>query len=131
MPLLCERPHARYVDFDTSRFVVSDPAGLNLGDRILEWGEEIPRGVLDARALRLEYEHPMQRIQLLSYVIAHDPELREAHARKTGLDPRPKLLDDLESLTRSQLVQLCEKQGLPSDGSKTDLRNRLAASIVA
>lgn len=79
MPLLTDRPHSRYVDFLTSRFVVSRDLGLNLGDKKLEMGDEIPAGALSTRALRLEYD--AFHIDLLSYAQTV-PALREACARR-------------------------------------------------
>lgn len=86
MPLLCDRPHARYIDFDASRFVVA--IALTLGDKKLERGEEVPAGALDAYILRCEYE--AHRIELVSYVREHDPDLVMACAsRGVSLEDKP------------------------------------------
>jgi hypothetical protein len=77
MPLLCDRPHPRFIDFDASRFVVA--IALTLGDRKLERGEEVPSGALDAYTLRCEYE--THRIELVSFAVS-DPDLVMACASR-------------------------------------------------
>jgi hypothetical protein len=78
MPLLCDRPHPRFIDFEASRFVVS--IALTIGADKLERGEEVPAGVLDAYTLRCEYE--AHRIELVSYVREYDPDLVMACASR-------------------------------------------------
>jgi len=73
------------VDFDNARFVASTSRGMNLGDKKLEMGDEVPRGALDARALRLLYD--VNRIETFEHASKLDY-LREACARRgTSLEP--------------------------------------------
>ena len=82
---LCDRPHPRFVDFDASRFVVSSARGVNLGDRQLVEGDEVPRGALRTRDLRLAYE--LLRVETFEHAAKLD-HLREACARRgTVLEP--------------------------------------------
>jgi len=132
--LLCDRPYANTVDFETSRFVVSVSGGLAIGDRLVKQGEEVPRGILASRAIRQEYE--LGRIQLFSYAKT-DPLLSEACAlagvdldAKPALRPRRSAIsDELDALNRKELAQMCEKYGLSPDGTKVELRDRLAAVV--
>ncbi len=82
--LFCDRPHVDTVDFDTSRFVVSTARGLTVDGKHLEMGDAVPMGVLDARALRLEYEPPLRSIDLLEYAMTQ-PYLCEACAQRGAL----------------------------------------------
>jgi hypothetical protein len=95
MTMLCDRPHVRFVDFWSSRFVVSADRGLNTGVVRLERGDLIPVDALDARSLRMEYE--LHVIELESFVREHDPDLREACARRAGLLEEPVALQPLAS----------------------------------
>ena len=132
--LLCDRPFANTVDFDTSRFVVSVSGGLAIGDRHVGQGEEVPRGILPSRVLRQEYE--LGRIQTFSFA-KNDSLLCEACARAgVDLDAKPAmrprrtaLSDELDTLNRKELAQMCEKYGLSPDGTKNELRDRLAAVV--
>jgi hypothetical protein len=133
--LLCDRPRACDVDFNTSRFVVSKACGITVGDRKLELGEEVPKGVLSANALRMEYEPPLSHLELLEYIWLSDPNLREACARRGvsfDITPKPKskvVLPDLDKLNRGELVLLCELNGLSTDGTKQQLRKSLTALL--
>jgi hypothetical protein len=144
--LLCDRPHERSIDFETSRFIVSKATGLDVNGIHLEMGDEVPEGGLSPRALRQVYEPPLSLIESLDYVKSmDDPYLREACARRgivledsqqpptepatepiTVEAPKPKFkAAQLDKLTRNGLVALCAKNGLPTDGNKSDLRSRL------
>ncbi len=79
LTFLCDRPHARFVDFEASRFVVSTTRGMDLGDRKLEMGDEVPRGALSARALRLAYD--VLRVETFGHASKLDY-LRETCARR-------------------------------------------------
>lgn len=84
---LCDRPLTRNVNFETSRFVASTARGMNLGDQILEMGDEVPKGALDARALRLAYD--VNRIETFERCLQLDY-MREACARRgVRLEPEP------------------------------------------
>lgn len=138
MPL-CDRPHERFVDFAASRFVVSMECGLEVDGRVLERGEEVPSGVLEPDALRQVYQRPLRRIELIEYAF-NDPDmvdLREACARKgvvlqqeTAEASRPtareSLLQELASLSKADLVKLAKSNGVPTNGSASDIRDRLA-----
>lgn len=142
LELLCDRPHFDRIDYETSRFIVAQdgtPVNKALG---LTMGDEIPRGALDARTLRLEYK--CFRIEVDSYA-ATKPYLREACARRgvrldqpapsspasqpVVSDARARVIAMLDPLTRRELTKMCEDHGLSSDGSKQDLRERLAALL--
>jgi hypothetical protein len=91
--LLCARPHIKTVNFASGRFVVAVEAGLRIGTkegvRQLEFGDEVPVGALDTEALRCLYEvlspHPIETLEYAMTI----PELREAHARRSGVDGAP------------------------------------------
>jgi len=84
MRLLCARPHGKEVDFENGTFVVSKSCGLDTGSAHLEYGDEVPSGMLDARTLRQLYEPPLSRIELVGFVFSEngDPELRAAVIRR-------------------------------------------------
>jgi len=131
----CARPHERFVDFDNSRFVVGKATGLNIpGEKQLqhlEMGDEIPRGVLSAIALRQEYDTPLANIELIEFAMTR-PELREACARRgvTLTPPKPiVVLPDLNKLSHEELILLCTEQGVEHRGSAATLRKRLAATL--
>lgn len=79
--LLCDRPHAKTVDFDNSRFIVGKICGLNVQGRHLERGDEIPRGALSASSLREIYEPPLSLIEVLEYAV-RDESLLQACLRR-------------------------------------------------
>lgn len=118
-----DRPPLQLVNFATSRFVVSTWRGLDLGDRKLEYGDELPADALSPYALRCEYD--AHRIEVMEYAKTV-PELREAYARKTATGKSY----DLDAMTRRELAALCEQHSLPSNGGKDELRHRLAAVVV-
>lgn len=129
---LCDRPLSKFVDFETSRFVVATGVGLNIGGKHLEMGDEIPKGIVSADALRCEYEPPLSRIQLLEFALK-DEVLLEACTRRGTLEAQTKpeiIIPNFEKLTRKELVLLCEEQHLPFHGSKTDLCQRLTSALV-
>lgn len=163
--LLCARPHVKMVNFASGRFVVACEAGIRIGTkagvRQLEFGDEVPVGALDIEALRCLYEvlspHPIETLEYAKTI----PELREAHARRSGVgtapegsevpededegsdgtgeppesddeeeqESEPSPLEALDRLTRKQLSDLCYEKGLRANGSKLELRNRLAAVL--
>ena len=136
MQLLCDRPHPKVVDYDGSRFVVAAPAGLAFaGGLRLQRGDELPRGTLTARFLRLEYE--AHHIELATYA-ATVPSLCEACAQR-GVDlapvalrpsaPRRGISDELEALTRKELSGLAMKYGVSDGGSKADIIQRLVPLV--
>jgi hypothetical protein len=140
MPLLCDRPHPDHVNYETSRFVVSDEYGISLGHTRLVRGDEVPRGALTARELWLEYQ--AFHIETCEFA-AKDDDLREACARRgvdlgTGEAHAPveeqkssqPIRQQLEQLTRSQLAKLCEQNGLDAEGTKQELRDRILAIVV-
>lgn len=134
MLLLCERPAPAAVDYETSRFVVSVHNGLNLGDRIIPMGGEVPAGALPPRALQLEYQ--CHRIETFEYASKVD-ELREACAlRGTDLGSAagasqpaaPEI--DVESMPHRELVDFCKTNALNPSGSKQQLRDRVATYLA-
>lgn len=148
MALFCARPHAKTIDFATARFVVTKACGLDIPNRHLEMGEEIPQGALDEYALRCEYEPPLRRIELLDFALT-DPDLKDLVLLRRespptsvqGSSPEPEKVEvppakqeakrlpikksALSLLTHSQLVKFCDQMGVPTDGSKQQLRDRL------
>src|ERR1035437_4723242 len=66
LTLQCSRPHARFVDW-TARFVVGKSCGLEVGDRHLERGDEVPAGALSVIALRQIYETPLALIETVEH----------------------------------------------------------------
>lgn len=155
MPLLCDRPHWRDVDFETSRFIVCKVCGVQIGDRLYEMGEELPRGVLEPDVLRQIYDTPLRLIELAEFA-AWDPDLCEACAQKgvflsqevdqmevveevtdealqPEAEPTPPIIDpdiDINALDRTQLVELCEKLGLPTHGPNLQLRERISTKLA-
>lgn len=135
MTALCSRPHEKFVDFYAGRFVVCKWRGLELGHAKLECGDELPSGALSERALRLAYR--ARRIETVEYA-ATDPTLREACAQRgVSLDAKAlqpaapvKISNDLDKLSRAELAKLCEKYAINTNGSKDDLRQRLATLVV-
>jgi hypothetical protein len=152
--LLCDRPHSRFVDFKTSRFVVGR-GSVKIGDKTFERGEEIPRGALDPDVMRMEYEPPLARVEVLEHALK-DPDLREACARSGVLVEDPENMEeppasrqegeqnppeekpvasgskttavhDLERMSRFDLEKLAKKRGLkPPYGNALQLRKRLS-----
>lgn len=140
--LFCSRPHPRYVDYETSRFVVTTACGLNVSGSRLERGDEMPRGALSANALRLEYQaHHIETAEYAKSI----PALAEACAsRGVSLEPEPPSqsasaasrqsapvkIQWLGSMSRKQLVEMCEKHELSSIGNKDELVERLSAVVA-
>ena len=143
--LFCERPHAKDVDFDRSRFVVCVGVGLNVAGKHLEIGDEIPKGSLTALALRQEYE-AAHRIESLTFA-STVPSLREACARRgVAFDADPELvpkaprpepeppapkvfLPDLADLSREDLVEMCIANGLTTHGKNDALYRRVKSFL--
>ncbi len=133
---LCARPHTRTIDYDASRFVVSKECGLDTDAGHLEYGDEVPRGLLSANALRQVYEPPLSRIELLEYAVTI-PDLREACARrgvKLQDDPEPELAakPDFNAMDKKDLIAYCQQNRIPFDkkDDATKLRKRLAAAAL-
>ncbi len=82
--LLCDRPHAKTIDFGASRFIVGKVCGLNVNGRHLERGDEIPKGALSASALREIYEPPLSLIEVLEYAV-RDESLLQASLRRDSI----------------------------------------------
>ncbi len=96
MPMFCDRPHARQVDW-TSRFIVASDRGLDLSTGHLERGDLVPLDALDNYTLRCEYE--LRRIELVSFARDFDTDLREACARrKVSVGATTDGVDDTESV---------------------------------
>lgn len=134
LPLLCVRTRPEDIT-EATRLVVAKADGLQLGDRILQRGDEVPAGALSLYALRLEYR--LHRLETTEYAAKHDPDLREACARRgvvlddAAVASRVAALAEVESMSWQELVKVCERFGLPRTGSTKQLRDRLAQSIVA
>jgi len=135
--LLCDRPLAKDVDFDTAQFVVAYEAGLNVNGRRLQRGELVPVGALSTIALRQEYEYP--RIELLEHAL-HDESLSAAYyehnppAQAGAAVPVQGSMDALtaealDKYDRRELARVCEQHGLPSTGNWTQLRKRLGQTL--
>ena len=82
--LLCERPHERTIDFASSQFVVGKTRGININGQHLEYGDEVPQGVLDPRTLRQLYEPPVRSIELMDYALK-DESLLQAMVERSKL----------------------------------------------
>lgn len=142
---------ASLIDFEASRFVVVAGSGLVIGRQKYEQGDEVPRGALDTDTLREQYEPPLRLIELFDIAV-QDPEIREACARR-GTLPDPEDSDemfvaeevdqasqsdsssqpvtlDLDNLSRQQLVRLCERYDLSTNGSKQQLKQRILESLA-
>ncbi len=72
--LMCQRPEADQVAFDNEdqRFVVCKASGVRAGDRVYAMGEELPRGVLNARALRQIYDSPLRLIETFEFALSDE-----------------------------------------------------------
>ena len=81
MPLLCDRKHAKEVDFANSRFVVAKSCGVNAGGHRYEYGDEIPEGTLTEEALRRIYEPPLHLIETIEFAV-REPQLLDALLRR-------------------------------------------------
>ena len=144
----CARPHISTVDFD-GRFVAARDSGIDAGtpDGVvhLAMGDLVPRGLFDRYALGCLYGMPEPHAVETHEHALTIPELRAAMvARGTDLEPSapsqpiatapappPRKIDEmLEGLTRRELVQLCEKHGIKTDGNKPELQRRLAAVVA-
>jgi hypothetical protein len=145
--LLCARPHEKNVDFATARFRVCKGSGIDIGTvegvRHLEMGDEVPEGALNEQALRQLYERPVHAIETLEYA-AGSSYLCEARAQReviplnsecqsepgeSTLSEIPDPLKDLDFLNRKQIADLCYQRGLKTDGTKQQLRSRLATIL--
>lgn len=146
--LLCDRPHTRFVDYETSRFVVTTCKGLTVPSGRLEFGDEVPAGALSPDALRQEYEPPLRRIDLIEFAM-RDPIFREACARRgVTLEDEPEQPDskppstvseneqeptvesssqklDFDSMKRGALRDFCRLRGINDKGSTGQIRERL------
>ena len=83
--LFCERPHAKDVDFENSRFIVSTAQGLKACGQKFERGDEVPTGVLNARALREIYEPPLRLIETIEHARADEGLVRACETRGVNL----------------------------------------------
>jgi len=141
MAFLCDRPSSKVIDFEHSRFVVANCRGLELGDRVLQRGDEILPGTLPLPVLKLEYEH--HRIELVKHAKG-DALLSEACAlRGTRLedppavqpDPEPpaapdkSFADEFDGMARKDLVAICEKRRIPAYGTRDEILSRLRALV--
>jgi hypothetical protein len=96
------------VDFDTARFIVCKQSGLDIGEQHLEMGDEIPKGALNAIALRQIYETPLRLIETVEYA-AQDPELAAACTRKNvSLDPE----SEQDPEPEPDATQMCSECGV-------------------
>jgi len=105
------------------RFVVRTNRGINTGDVFYKEGEEFPATAVNERWLKLLYEQ--LKIDLM-------PEgSGEAHAPdQAGEKPR-KVSDDLDALSRDELVTICKKYGLSINGKPEELKARLLRATDA
>ena len=151
--LYCARPHIKTVDFD-GVFVVARESGIDAGTTEgvvhFSFGEAVPKDSFDRYTLQCLYGLPEPHaIETLAYA-ATIPELKAAMvARGTPMvkaeaeaiappveeqpkppEPSRKILDMLESLTRRELIQLCEKHGLRAYGNKSDLLQSLVSVLA-
>ena len=136
LTLLCARPHVRFVDFRTERFVVAKICGLDVDGKHLERGDELPKGVLSETALRQIYDTPLRLIETVEFAFTQDEALRtECLARGVQLSPvvaKPKarvIAPDLDRLPYGDLVELCQENGIPHVGNSKQLRARLKALV--
>lgn len=138
--LLCDRPQFHDLDLDASRFVVGKECGLEVdGVTKLEIGDEIPQGQLDEDTLRQIYEPPLSLIETLKFALG-DPILCEACARRGVAEAaappdeahvvvKKLSLQEINAMNRDELVALCNQNGISSNGSKHNVRTRLAAFL--
>ena len=154
--LYCARPHIKTVDFD-GVFVVARESGIDAGTTEgvvhFSFGEAVPKDSFDRYTLQCLYGLPEPHaIETLAYAETI-PEVHAAMvARGTPMtqveveeptaiappveeqpkpsEPSRKILDMLESLTRRELIQLCEKHGLKAYGNKADLLNSLVSVLA-
>ena len=81
--LMCMRPEADAVDFTpgANRFIVCKTVGVNAYGVKYEMGDELPEGVLNARAMREIYDTPLRLIETFEYALTDDA-LVEAMMRR-------------------------------------------------
>jgi hypothetical protein len=152
LKLYCDRPHEKTIDFSAARLVVATAHGLNVNGRMLAMGEEVPQGALPADALRMEYETPLRRLELLEYAMK-DPDLRDAvvRHRQSGssaaveqAEPSPAPVPapapakarerkdahlDLDAKTMRELAKICRDYKLSDRGSKLALQHRIRTHL--
>ena len=137
MPLFLHRPESWAIDFEASRFIVTKSCGVEIdGNRKLEMGEEIPKGALEADVLRQIYERPLCLIDTLEFVL-QEPELREACARSGASWQTPEesegeeasfappSLEEMNAMTRTELLALAEKLGVEVSGGAKQIRQQI------
>ena len=129
------------------RFVVRTCRGVEVevdGKIVLiKEGEPFPTSSVSPYILRCLYEQlkialadeaearamlDASRIQEANAV--RPPESAPEVAPAAPVTPESKVLADLEALSKADLIRLCEKFNLPSDGSKPQFRDRLATVVV-
>ena len=86
MPMLCARTPADQVDYENERFVVCKVSGVTAGGCRYEIGEELPRGVLNVRAMREIYDTPTRLIETMDYALSDEQLLAFMMARSSSAD---------------------------------------------
>lgn len=79
--LMCARVPADQIDYDNERFVVCKWIGVLAGGQKFEMGDELPKGILNARALREIYDTPTRLIETMDYALADEDLLKSMMAR--------------------------------------------------
>jgi hypothetical protein len=85
--LMCARKPADQVDYENERFVVCKATGVNAYGVRYELGDELPRGVLQPRALREIYDTPLRLIETMDYALADEDLLAAMMARPSAAMP--------------------------------------------
>ena len=70
--LLCQRVPADQIDYENERFIVCKWIGVIAGGCKFEMGDELPKGILNARALREIYDTPTRLIETMDYALADE-----------------------------------------------------------
>ena len=151
--LYCARPHIKTVDFD-GPFVVARESGIDAGTTEgvvhFSFGEAVPKDIFDRYTLQCLYGLPEPHaIETLAYaetipglyaaMVARGTMTAQVEAEPMAIvppvegpkpEPSRKILEMLESLTRRELIQLCEKHGLKAYGNKADLLQSLVSVLA-
>jgi hypothetical protein len=79
--LLCARTPADQVDYANERFIVCKIIGVTAYGRKFEMGDELPKGILNARQMREIYDTPTRLIETMDYALADEELLARMMAR--------------------------------------------------
>lgn len=123
------RPHVSTITPE-NRFVVRTHRGIDLGGgRVIKEGEEFPADAVSEYILRCLYGQLKIDLMPQEGESAASQPTDTSKASQSAV-PSSESSIYLDSLSRRELSDMCEKRGLSPQGSKQELRDRLAAVAV-